>query len=250
MVVGTASDVKACLGAAFIHYVAYWVFYSIDAIKLAASDDPKQQNNNSNPAARAKGPENAKRNDPRDASQTNALSGKPNPPGYVGEHPVPGTRPSPFGTKPAGIDGDDAKPGVDMKDIDLGIPGHPEEKKQPAGLGSGPLPPKEKPKKPEENEDEHAEDLDGYDNEGAPFFSQVVSRYPKSIIWYFMVLAFIAERASTPFGIVICYLSLISRGVQIVGVFLNKPIISYVGYVLSLLLLIMMFGNAMIYEAD
>ena len=152
--------------------------------------------------------------------------------------------------KPAGIEGDDSKPAVEMKDIDLGIPGHPEEKKQPAGLGSGPLPPKDKPKKPEEDEDEHAEDLDGYDNEGAPFFTQVVHRYPKSIIWYFMVLAFTATRASAPFGIAMCYISLIGRAVQIVGVFLNKPIISYIGYGLSLLFLIMLYGNAMIYEAD
>ena len=100
--VGQAADVKACLGAAFIHYIAYCVFYSIDAIKLAASDDPKQQNNNPNAAQRGKNRENAKQNDSKDINKQNALGGKPNPPGMVMEHNIGGTN---AGARPVGLGG-------------------------------------------------------------------------------------------------------------------------------------------------
>ena len=89
-----------------------------------------------------------------------------------------------------------------------------------------------------------------YENDKDPFFTQVVHRFPKAIIWYFMVLTFTATRASTEFGIVMCYLSLIGRAVQVVGIVIKKPIISGIGYGLSLIILWMLFGNAMFYEAD
>ena len=38
------SDSKVIMGAAFIHYLVYCVFYSIDAIKMADSDNPEEEN--------------------------------------------------------------------------------------------------------------------------------------------------------------------------------------------------------------
>ena len=42
------SDTKAIMGAAFIQYLIYGVFYSIDAIKLADSDDPNKGSDDPN----------------------------------------------------------------------------------------------------------------------------------------------------------------------------------------------------------
>eukprot|EP00345_Euplotes_harpa_P003603 CAMPEP_0168331060 /NCGR_PEP_ID=MMETSP0213-20121227/8106_1 /TAXON_ID=151035 /ORGANISM="Euplotes harpa, Strain FSP1.4" /LENGTH=152 /DNA_ID=CAMNT_0008334759 /DNA_START=440 /DNA_END=898 /DNA_ORIENTATION=- len=150
-------------------------------------------------------------------------------------------------SKPVGLDGDTSKPGVDMKEIDIGI--KQEERKTPA-IGGGPLPPRSADLKKDKDEDLHDEDPDGYDNEGKPFFTQVVERYPKSIIWYFMLLAFASHRAAVPFAIAIAYLSLIGRAVQIVGAVINKPLVCYIGYGISVFILIMLYGVVMINEAD
>ena len=84
----------------------------------------------------------------------------------------------------------------------------------------------------------NTDNIGKYENDQDPVFSQIVHRFPKTIIWYFLVLAFTATRASTEFGIVMCYLSLIGRAVQVVGIVIKKPIVSWIGYGLSLIILI------------
>ena len=42
------SDTKAIMGAIFIHYLIYTVFYSIDAIKLAESDETNKGSEDAN----------------------------------------------------------------------------------------------------------------------------------------------------------------------------------------------------------
>jgi hypothetical protein len=42
------SDAKAIMGAVFIHYIIYTVFYSIDAIKLAESDETNKGSDDPN----------------------------------------------------------------------------------------------------------------------------------------------------------------------------------------------------------
>lgn len=57
-------------------------------------------------------------------------------------------------------------------------------------------------------------------------------------------------RAAVPFVIALAYLILISRAVQIIGAVVNKPLVSYIGYGISVLLLTLMFFFAMAYESD
>ena len=71
-----------------------------------------------------------------------------------------------------------ANKGVDMNDINLDVKG--EEKKGP-GFGSNPSRPTRGPNRASADEDEKEEDLDGYDDEGAPFFRIMINRFPKTI---------------------------------------------------------------------
>ena len=150
------SDSKAIFGAAFLHYLAYCVFYSIDAIKMAESDDPDKESDDPR-VRKAKQRAQEKKNDPR-AGGTNNPTASPTPGGGNG---------------------------VQMNDIKLEEGKDAEEKKtgQPSSTGPGP-----RPRKPAEDDDEDQEDLDGYDDEGAPFFTQIVNRFPKTMCWYFMIM--------------------------------------------------------------
>ena len=134
---------------------------------------------------------------------------------------------------------------VEMKDINIDVK---ENSKQQEGIGPGPAPVRNAPGLSTDDDNEDDEDLDGYDDAHLPFFSQIVNRYPKSINWFFMVVTFCAMRAGTPFAISLVYLSLISRAVQIVGTFVNKPIVAYVGYGASSLMLTILFFIAMAHE--
>lgn len=175
------SESKALMGACFIHYLIYSVFYSIDAIKTAASDNTKQESDDPN-VRRAK--EQARKR------QENAARGEnPSAMDMKGQTPSPGgpganPRTNEFDTisnkKPVGAKAED---GLDMKDIELRDVN--EEQKHHDGIGPGPSAPRESPKN--EDEEEHEEDLDGYDDEGMPFFNQVVNRFPKGILWYFLI---------------------------------------------------------------
>ena len=221
------SEAKAIMGAAFIHYVVYCVFYSIDAIKMASSDEPEKESADPK-VKKAKEKAEKKKNDPKSGSPAKAPGQSTTPNDNFG-----GARPG------AGLGMDE----INVK-VDIG-----EEKKQEQpGIGPGPRQPEKKLKRPEEEDDEGPEDLDGYDDDGLPFFTQIVNRYPKSIIWYFMVMAFAGARAATPFGIAMAYLSLIGRAVQIIGAFTNKPIVSYIGYGFAVLMLICLYFNVMVHE--
>ena len=225
------SDSKAIMGAAFIHYIIYCVFYTIDAIKMAKSDEPTQESHDPN-VQKAKKKQEGKRNEPRAAgSPAKGPDGSPVPNDNFG------------GNKPGA--------GVEMKEIDIDLPpGEENKSNKPPGVGPGPrASPSQRAKAGDDNEDEE-EDFDKYDDDGAPFFNQIVMKYPKSIIWYFLLLAFAAARAATPFGIAMAYISLLGRGVQIIGAFTGKPIIGYIGYGISVVVLICLYGNVMIYEAD
>jgi hypothetical protein len=148
------------------------------------------------------------------------------------------------GNNPALAGGDKVK----MEDINLDVGGGNEERKQPPGTNIHRNPPQAQRKDSDDEGD--AEDFDGYDDESLPFFSQIVNRYPKSINWYFMVLAFAAARAATSFGVTLAYLSLIGRIVQVVGAFTNKPIVCYIGFGISAFVLTILYFVAMAHEAD
>ena len=168
-------------------------------------------------------------------------------------------RDSPFKNRTPGNNGADPvkkpKDGVEMKEIDIDMQHDGGEKDSPP-TGPGPKANKrEKPERParqarrqDEDEDVDEEDYDGYEDDGLPFFTQVVNRYPKSIIWVFMIFAMASARAAVPFAIAMAYLTLIGRGVQIIGVITNKPIISYVGYGASVLMLVILFFIVMAHE--
>ena len=225
------SDSKAIMGAAFIHYLIYCVFYSIDAIKMAKSDEPTQESNDPN-VQKAKKKQEKKRDDPRAAgSPAKGPDGSPLPNDNFG------------GAKPGGGV-------VEMKEIDIDLPGEENKSNQPPGVGPGPKASGPKRGRAGDEDEEVEEDFDKYDDEGAPFFNQIVMRYPKTITWYFLLLAFTAARAATPFGIALAYISLLGRGVQIVGAFTGKPIIGYIGYGISVVVLICLYGNVMIHEND
>ena len=131
-----------------------------------------------------------------------------------------------------------------MNQINIGM--RAEEGKREEGVGPGPR------NMPNQNtdDDEENEDLDGYDDESLPFFSQVVNRFPKAIDWYYMAITFAGMRAATAFGVTLAYLILISRAVQIVGIFVNKPVVAYVGYGITFFFMIMLFFVTMVHEAD
>jgi hypothetical protein len=175
-----------------------------------------------------------------------------------GASSTPGGRPAPAGAPGAAnsranefdsIDNKnkDGPTNVEMKDIDINLRG--EEAKQEEGIGPGPAQARDLQKQSTDDEDEE-QDLDGYDDEHLPFFSQIVNRYPKSIDWYFMVVSFCAMRAATPFGIAMAYLILIGKAVQLVGTFVNKPVVAYAGYGASAFMLTILFFVAMANEAD
>ena len=229
------NDSKDLMGAAFIHYVVYCVFYSIDAIKMADSDKAGQENQDPN-VKRAKERAQQKKDDPTKKDAPNAAAGRP---GMDSKNPS-----APIPIKKAGIDMkeielDEKKPGEESKTANP-LPG--------AGLGPGPRAPDRQVNKPEEDDEE--EDLDGYDDEGSPFFTQVVSRFPKTICWFFMLLAFAAARAATPFGVTCAYLSLIGRIVQVVGAFTKKNFIGWIGYGITFFFIFLLFFNTMIYRGD
>ena len=137
--------------------------------------------------------------------------------------------------------------GVAMHDINIEMKG--EEGKSNPPPAPGPTQ-RRQISKPGEDDEDAEEDFDGYDDEGKPFFTQIVNRYPKKIIWYFMVLAFASARAATPFAITMAYLSLIAHAVQIVGAFVNKPIVGFVGYGISCLMLTILYFIAMAHEKN
>jgi hypothetical protein len=238
-------DSKAIMGAAFIHYVVYCIFYSIDAIKMADSDDKAKENQDPNvrkakEKAQQKKDESNKKEPPNAPGSQKKMESK----GVAGQGPkgnVPGREPG-IDMKEIELDNkkDEKKPGEESK-TNLANPG--------AGLGSGPRQPDRRVNKKDED-DEEDEDLDGYDEEGSPFFTQVVSRFPKSICWFFMILAFAAARAATPFGVACAYLSLIGRIVQVVGAFTKKNIISYIGYGITFFFIFILYFVAMINDAE
>ena len=243
-------DSKAIMGAAFIHYVVYCIFYSIDAIKMADSDDKAKENQDPNvrkakEKAQQKKDESNKKEPPNAPGSQKKMESK----GVAGQGPK--------GNVPGNVPG--KEPGIDMKEIELDDK---KDEKKPGeesktnlakpgdGLGSGPGPrqPDRRVKKDEDDEEE--EDLDGYDEEGSPFFTQVVSRFPKTICWFFMILAFAAARAATPFGVACAYLSLIGRIVQVVGAFTKKNIISWIGYAISFFFIFILYFVAIFNDAE
>ena len=180
--------------------------------------------------------------------EANAASSTPGGAGPTpsGASPTPGaTAGKPKANEFDTIDNKRAGANVEMNDINIDVG---ENSKQQEGIGPGPA--RAAPGPSTDDEDEDGEDVDGYDDAHLPFFSQIVNRYPKSINWFFMVVTFCAMRAGTPFAIALVYLSLISRAVQIVGTFVNKPLVAYIGYGASSLMLTILFFVAMAHEND
>mmetsp|Transcript_1293 Transcript_1293/g.1451 ORF Transcript_1293/g.1451 Transcript_1293/m.1451 type:complete len:115 (-) Transcript_1293:246-590(-) len=73
------------------------------------------------------------------------------------------------------------KPGVDMNEINLDVA--PNTGGGGVGSATGPGPKREerKDRRPGDDTDNITEDLDEYDDAGAPFFRQMVNRFPKTI---------------------------------------------------------------------
>lgn len=245
-------NAKAIAGAAFIHYVIYMGFYAIDAIKFTeseenTSDDPKPEPGGNLRRA----PRNPEGDPPPGRGGAPAPSGAPVDPGVPGgANPGVGkTVGNPVDpTKASGLDGGEGV--ADMRDVNIEMKDENENRRAPPGtqiIGNrrGAREVEQKP-----DDDEKEEDLDGYDDEGKPFFTQIVNRMPKSIIFYWMVIGFCAARASTPFVVAMAYLSLIGRGVQIVGAFTQNEKISYIGFAASIIIFVIMYFAAMAHEAD
>lgn len=190
---------------------------------------------------------------------SSAKLGGPNAMGRPGAQRPGGPTDNFGGNKPPG--------GVEMQDVKIDMEGGEEEKNSPGkkktkgpggelgdpparGPGASHGGPPKRINRPGEDDDEKEEDLDGYDDEGKPFFTRVVNRFPKSITWYWMVVAFAAARAATPFGVTVGYLLLIPRIVQVVGAFVDKPLVGYIGYGISVFLMLFLYGIAMIHEGD
>ena len=52
-----------------------------------------------------------------------------------------------------------------------------------------------------------------FEDEGKPFFSVAVNRYPKAAGWFFVAIAFVAMRSATTFVIILAFLTLITRAI-------------------------------------
>ncbi|CAI2380768.1 unnamed protein product [Moneuplotes crassus] len=208
------SDSKAIMGAAFIHYVVYCVFYVIDTIKMQDADDPNQENQDPN-VRKAK-----------ERAEKKKKEQQKNPPITSGNPAAPAD-----------------KPGVEMKDINL-------QDREEGKAGVGPGPRTAKSRRDDDDDSDEEETFDGYDDDGKPFFTKVVNRFPKTSCFYFMILALAAARAATPFGIVLAYFSLIGRIMQIVGAFVEKPILGFIGYGITAGLMFILFFVIMIHEKD
>ena len=60
--------------------------------------------------------------------------------------------------------------------------------------------------------------------------SMIANRYPKSSVFYMMSIMLCASRAATSFTVVIAFLTIVFRALQIIGVATHKNIIAYIGY--------------------
>ncbi len=187
---------------------------------MEESDDPNEQNQDPNVRKAKERAEKKKKE-----QQTNA-PGKPGagPPGSLGAPGAP-------------------KGGVDMSDIKLDV-------KEEGKAGPGTRGPTNNRRAPDGDDSDEEETFDGYEDDGKPFFTRIVNRFPKTITFYFMVMALAAARAATPFGVVCAYFSLIGRIVQIVGAFVEKPIIGYVGYGISCGFIVLLYFVTMIHDSD
>ena len=103
--------------------------------------------------------------------------------------------------------------------------------------------------KKEEGEDE-AEDYDEYDDSGKPLANKIANRYPKSSIWYMVALALAAIRAGTMFAVVIAYLYLVFRALQLIGVVTEKKALQYIGFGVCSLFNVMLLMAAMAHEGS
>lgn len=169
---------KALMGACFIHYLIYCVFYSIDALKTDEFNKAEKESEDPN-VRRAREQAQKRKENGANNENTSGMGMRGNIASPHGPTPIPKT--NEFETvsnkKPIGGQPDD---GVDMKDIELK-----EENKNADGVGPGPRVPRELSKN--DDEDEKEEDLDGYNDDGMPFFNQVVNRFPKVVLWYFLI---------------------------------------------------------------
>ena len=99
-------------------------------------------------------------------------------------------------------------------------------------------------------EGEEAEDVDEYDDEGRPLASKIANRYPKSSVWYMTALALAAIRAGTMFAVVIAYLYLVFRALQLIGVVTEKKALQYSGFGVCSLFNVMLLMAAMAHEGS
>ncbi len=100
---------------------------------------------------------------------------------------------------------------------------------------------------------EEKEDQEEYADEGATPWFVIANRYPKASFWFYIVLGFAAMRAATTFIIVVSFLTLPVRGLQLVGIFIPKvgkhPIgkyVSMVGYGLSTFFNFLIIGACLV----
>ena len=98
-------------------------------------------------------------------------------------------------------------------------------------------------------EEKPEEGLEEYNDDGWPFYTKLVNRYPKSSIWFFLILGLCIMRAASTFVIVMAFLSLVTRVVQVVGFFIPgkaSVIVSYVGFGITAAFYFLMLGGALV----
>ena len=104
---------------------------------------------------------------------------------------------------------------------------------------------------PEKKEESKTEDFEpeADDFETMQFLQLLPKTFVKSTLWFSVAVAFCAMRSATTFIVVMAYMQVVARAVQLIGMILKNRKIAQVAYSISTFIILIMFMAAMADES-